>query len=164
MRTISTSHKHHNHFSRIYIENVLKCTQFVRRNVGINISKVLNCKNVLKMLVFICPHSLNTLQARVIDIKLYCDDVMGGSTRSTRPRSPLPYTTNVNTRRCSTTLLHVNSSYAHTRQGVVCDSRLIMQPCLRDQSAMFLRSSRGGGGGGAAEISLLSQTNGGAKI
>jgi hypothetical protein len=47
--------------------------------VGINISKVLNCKNVLKMLV-IGPHSLNTLQARVIDMKLYCDDVMGGST------------------------------------------------------------------------------------
>jgi hypothetical protein len=38
------------------------------------------------MLVIIGPHSLNTLQARVIDMKLYCDDVMGGSTR---PRTPL---------------------------------------------------------------------------
>ena len=48
--------------------------------MGINISKVLNCKNFLKMLVIIGPHSLNTLQARVIiDVKLYCDDVMGGA-------------------------------------------------------------------------------------
>ena len=46
---------------------------------SIYISKVLNCKNFLKMLVIIGPHSLNTSQARVIDMKLYCDDVMGGS-------------------------------------------------------------------------------------
>jgi hypothetical protein len=45
------------------------------------------------MLVIIGPHSLNTLQARVIDMKLYCDDVMGGSTRSTRRRTPTLYTT-----------------------------------------------------------------------
>ena len=53
--------------------------------VGINISKVLNFKNVLKMLVIIGPHFLNTLQARVIRMKLYCDDVMGGSTRRRTP-------------------------------------------------------------------------------
>jgi hypothetical protein len=73
MRKISTSRKHYNNFSRIYIENVLKFTQFVRRNisiyVGINISKVLNSKNVLKMLVIIGPHFLNILQARVIGMK-----------------------------------------------------------------------------------------------
>jgi hypothetical protein len=34
------------------------------------------------MLVIICPHSLNTLQARVIDMKLYCDGY-----------TPLSYTT-----------------------------------------------------------------------
>ena len=34
--------------------------------MGINISKVLNCKNFLKMPIIIGPHSLNTLQARVI--------------------------------------------------------------------------------------------------
>jgi hypothetical protein len=73
MRKISTSRKHYNNFSRIYIENVLKFTQFVRRNisiyVGINISKVLNSKNFLKMLVIIGPHFLNILQARVIGMK-----------------------------------------------------------------------------------------------
>jgi hypothetical protein len=42
------------------------------------------------MLVIIGPHSLNTLQARVIGMKIYPDDVMGGSTRR---RTPLPYTT-----------------------------------------------------------------------
>jgi hypothetical protein len=47
--------------------------------VGINIRKVLKCTNFIKMLVIIGPHSLNTLQARVIDMKLYCDDVMGGA-------------------------------------------------------------------------------------
>jgi hypothetical protein len=33
MRTISTSHKHYNNFGRIYIGDVLKFTQFVRRNI-----------------------------------------------------------------------------------------------------------------------------------
>ena len=33
MRIIFTSHKHYNNFGRIYIENVLKFTQFVRRNI-----------------------------------------------------------------------------------------------------------------------------------
>ena len=47
--------------------------------MGINISKVINCKKILKMLVIIGPHSLNTLHARVIDVKLYCHDVMGGA-------------------------------------------------------------------------------------
>jgi hypothetical protein len=47
--------------------------------VGINISKILNCKYFLKMLVIIGPNSLNTLQARVVDMKLYCDDLMGGA-------------------------------------------------------------------------------------
>jgi hypothetical protein len=76
--TISTSHKHYNNFSRIYI---LKFPRFVRRiYVGINIySKVLNFKNVLNMLVMIGPHSLNTLQAHVIGKKWYCDNVMGGA-------------------------------------------------------------------------------------
>jgi hypothetical protein len=39
---------------------------------------------------------LNTLQARVIDMKLYCDDLMVGAkctTRTTRARTPLPHTT-----------------------------------------------------------------------
>jgi hypothetical protein len=63
--------------------------------VGINISKVLNCKNFLKMLVIIGPHSLNTLQARVIDMKLYCDDFMGGAKCTTLARTPLPYTTHL---------------------------------------------------------------------
>ena len=31
------------------------------------------------MLVIIGPHSLNTLQARVIDVNLYCHDDMGGA-------------------------------------------------------------------------------------
>ena len=31
------------------------------------------------LLVIIGPHSLNTLQARVFDVKLYPDDVMGGA-------------------------------------------------------------------------------------
>ena len=46
------------------------------------------------MLVIIGPHFLNTLQARVIDMKLYCDDVMGGSTR---PRTPTLHTTKLHT-------------------------------------------------------------------
>ena len=67
MRTKSTSHKYYNNFSRIYIENVLKFTQFVRRNIcGVSVSKVLNFKNVLKMLLISGPQFLNTLQARVI--------------------------------------------------------------------------------------------------
>jgi hypothetical protein len=52
--------------------------------VGIYISKVLNCKN------FLGPHYLNTLQARVIDMKLYCDDVMGGSDDPPGPEPVLP--------------------------------------------------------------------------
>jgi hypothetical protein len=67
--------------------------------VVINISKVLNCKNVLKMLVIIGPHSINTLQARVIDMKWYPDDVMSGALvlHQLHPRqNPLPYTTNDN--------------------------------------------------------------------
>jgi hypothetical protein len=48
--------------------------------LAVYISKVLNCKSFLKMLlVIIGPHSLNTLQARVIDVKLYCDEIMGGA-------------------------------------------------------------------------------------
>jgi hypothetical protein len=57
--------------------------------VGINISKVLNCKNFLKMLVIIGPHSLNTLQARIIDMKLYCDDFMGGAPPAPEPPFPI---------------------------------------------------------------------------
>jgi hypothetical protein len=33
MRIISTSHKHYNNFGRIYIGDVLKFTQLVRRNI-----------------------------------------------------------------------------------------------------------------------------------
>jgi hypothetical protein len=47
--------------------------------VRINISKVLNCKKFLIMLVIIGPHCLNTLEARVIGMKIYCDDIMGGA-------------------------------------------------------------------------------------
>jgi hypothetical protein len=53
------------------------------------------------MLVIIGPYSLNTLQARVIDMKLYCDDVMGGSTRSTRRRTPTLYTASISSQMSS---------------------------------------------------------------
>ena len=74
------SHKHYNnleeYISRTYL-NSLSLLEGIY--LSINISKVLNFKNVLKMLVLIGPHSLNTLRARVIDMKLYCNDVMGGA-------------------------------------------------------------------------------------
>jgi hypothetical protein len=47
------------------------------------------------MLVMISAHSLYTSQARVIVMKLYCDDMMGGAYCTTRSRTPFPYTTNV---------------------------------------------------------------------
>ena len=56
----------HEFSSRIYIETVLKFSLLEGIYVGINIRKVLNFKNFLKMLVIIGPHFLNTLQARAI--------------------------------------------------------------------------------------------------
>jgi hypothetical protein len=45
---------------------VLKFSLLEGIYVGINIRKVLNFKNFLKMLVIIGPHFLKTLQARAI--------------------------------------------------------------------------------------------------
>jgi hypothetical protein len=45
MRIISTSHKHYNNFGRIYIGDVIKFTQLVRRNIC-GAAKNIKLKNV----------------------------------------------------------------------------------------------------------------------
>jgi hypothetical protein len=69
------------------------------------------------MLVIIGPHSLNTIQARVIiDVKLYCDDVMGGALCATRRRTPLPYTTTI---QGYTTLYNVIQDYTTQYKAIL---------------------------------------------